>query len=160
MKILRYFINIHMCVYLFLNFHGYYKITHLPSSDDVRSMFVSSTRTVLELPRLVRKGSCLGVGGITYSPSRNVITLDIVGCFIGSCCTHKRQTFTHLITWLLLQQCSIVMSIKSNALFYVHSFQAWEDFKIQFIWGEYIMDIKDWRYLEKSLSNILHNHGG
>ena len=110
--------------------------TYLPSRVIVISEFVSGLveeEAVLELPLRMRKTGCLGVGGFAASLSSKVITFDIVGRSLGSSCTHKSPTFTHLINSFWLQLSSKVLSIKSITLSTVQSSHACEEFHIQIV---------------------------
>jgi hypothetical protein len=86
---------------------------------------------VLESDLLTTKAGCLGVGRVAASLPSMKTTFDIVGRSLGSSCTHKSPTLTHLKNSLVLQLSRNVWSIKSNALFSFHNFHAWGSFKIE-----------------------------
>lgn len=109
---------------------NYLPSTRLLVISDIISGLLEE-EAVLELPLLVRNAGCLGAGHIAVSLSSMVITFDMEWRSLGSSCTHKSPTLTHLINWLSLQLSSRVLSIKSSTLFSVQSLHAWENGKIQ-----------------------------
>jgi hypothetical protein len=86
---------------------------------------------VLERDLLTTKAGCLGVGRVAVSFPSMKTAFNIVGRSLGSSCTHKSPTLTHLKNSFVLQLSRNVWSIKSNALSSFHNFHAWESFKIE-----------------------------